>query len=704
MRLGDGAHLMCGESWVRFGASVEWRQVWYNNAMVKKSATETSPASRSKKSATARPMGLTWRQDLKWSLGVLVRLVAGVALLVGMAYLMTWILTLKQNMDDVAAAEAWIEEKPVLYEYSVLVIFSGLAVLAAVTLRPILTAAIGLAVAAGLGYANYQKLSYRDAPVLPEDLKMLESAGNLADFVDTGEVMQLIIGIVLLILGAWLLEHCLRKWLVPRWRERRWWEKIGLVPRVALTAGALSLATCVTWPVLTRQGYNEWLEGAEFLDWNQTVNYEDNGFVVGFLYNLGRMQVEEPEGYSEAEMQRIAEKYRAMKAADTGRVPLDEKVTNVVMILGESFYDPELYTQYFAHTGEDPIPNIRRVMEEYPSGYHYSTSYGGGTANVEFEVLTGLSNYWSRNTPYVNSLSKQDEVLSAATWTNLYNFEPWAMHAYDGTMYKRNIVYPIMGFERFIDENKMKYQEKELESKYVNDWSMYEEALEVLRESEEPQLVNLVTMQGHTPYGGANYPELNYRMTRYSNDLMEQHLQSLHMSDEYLGKFLAAIDELDEPTVVLWYGDHAAAYLYAYTDSTEQAERDLAYTIPYFIYANFELTSPYSAEEVAEMNEELGLSGLEAALSVAETRLGTESWDDLPTTSPNCLMNTVYDLLGVEKPALYYLVEEVCREAPILSRTYYWAEDRELQMTEALRDYELVNYDVLAGKHYWDGE
>ena len=330
--------------------------------------------------------------------------------------------------------------------------------------------------------------------------------------------------------------------------------------------------------------------------------------------------------------------------------------------------------------------------------------FSGKYLNVEFEVLTGLTDYWALNTPYVNSLSKLDRVMSAAAWASLYDFEPWAMHAYDGTMYKRNIVYPIMGFERFVDENTMRYQEREYESSYLNDWSMYEETLEVLRESEEPQLVNLITMQGHMPFDGANYPELDYRMTRYSNDLMEHNLQSMHMSDQYLGEFLAEIEKLEEPTVVLWYGDHGAAFLYAYTDAAEQAERDLAYTIPYFIYANFELESPYSAEEIAEMNEELGLSGLEAALSAAEARLGTESWDDLPTTSPNCLMNTLYDVLGVEKPALYYLVGEVCEETPILAAPYYWAEDRELKMTEVLHDYELVNYDVLAGKHYWDGE
>ena len=108
------------------------------------------------------------------------------------------------------------------------------------------------------------------------------------------------------------------------------------------------------------------------------------------------------------------------------------------------------------------------------------------------------------------------------------------------------------------------------------------------------------------------------------------------------------------------------------------------------MYANFEIESLYTEAEVAELNE-----------AVLGFEIPTEGVD-LPTTTPNCLMNTVYNLLGVEKPALFYLLDEVCTETPVLSAAYYGKETPE--MTEALRDYELVNYDVLAGKHYWDGE
>lgn len=424
------------------------------------------------------------------------------------------------------------------------------------------------------------------------------------------------------------------------------------------------------------------------MDWNQTENYETNGFVLGFLYNLGRLQVEEPEGYSEAEMARIAEKYRALKAADTERVSLDDKVVNFVFIMNESFADPALFEELYPHTGGDILPNLHQLFEEYPSGYMYSPEYGGGTANVEFEGYTGLSNFWARNSPYVNSLSKSTGVLSAASWSKLFGFETLGIHAYDGTMYKRNIVYPILGFDDFLEEKEMQFMEHEGKSEYPNDWSAYQEVLAQIQENDGAQMVGLVTMQNHGPYWVPEYEEIDFWPIGREDYNLAVHWQSIHNGDQYLADFLAELDELDEPTVVLFFGDHAPGLYGDYKDSEDAEVERLAHLTPYLIYANFDIESPYTEKEVAEMNAAVGLE------------FETEGVD-LPTTTPNCLMNTVYNLLGIEKPALFYLLDEVCTETPILSAAYYGKDAPE--MSEALRDYELVNYDVLAGKHYWDG-
>jgi hypothetical protein len=153
---------------------------------------------------------------------------------------------------------------------------------------------------------------------------------------------------------------------------------------------------------------------------------------------------------------------------------------------------------------------------------------------------------------------------------------------------------------------------------------------------------------------------------------------------------LEALDQLDERTVVLWFGDHAAGVLDAYAKSDTKSERDLAQLTPYFVYANFEVKSPFTVQEVAEINQALGFDFPTRGVN-------------LPTTTPNCLANTMYNVMQAEKPVLQYLLDVVCEESPILARKYYDVSDDSPAKidTATLQEYELVNYDVLSGEYYW---
>ena len=197
-------------------------------------------------------------------------------------------------------------------------------------------------------------------------------------------------------------------------------------------------------------------------------------------------------------------------------------------------------------------------------------------------------------------------------------------------------------------------------------------------------------MMNHMPYDSAKYPTLTFRVQNDSDTrIFAANYQSLHEADKYLGEFLDELVELDERTVGLWFGDHAASILNLYHLSDDKQERDLAQLTPYFIYANFDIESLWTVKETAKINEELGFEYPTRGVN-------------LPTTTPNCLLNTMYNILGVEKPALFYLVDTICEETPILMKGYFAGNPPE--ETEVLREYQLVNYDVLAGKHYWDGE
>ena len=137
---------------------------------------------------------------------------------------------------------------------------------------------------------------------------------------------------------------------------------------------------------------------------------------------------------------------------------------------------------------------------------------------------------------------------------------------------------------------------------------------------------------------------------------------------------------------MIWFGDHAAGVLDDYVGADDKWKRDLTHFTPYFIYANFELDDLYTTTEVAKMNQELGFTFPTKGI-------------DLPTVTPNCLANLIYDILGAKKPLIQYVADAVCSEVPVLAPTYFG--NNTPDNTETLHDYELINYDILSGHRYW---
>ncbi len=97
---------------------------------------------------------------------------------------------------------------------------------------------------------------------------------------------------------------------------------------------------------------------------------------------------------------------------------------NIVLVMNESFYDPEILGKHYAHTGGDVIvPNLHKLFQKYPSGYMYSPEYGGNTANIEFAAYTSLSNYWANTIPYISSVSKIKPMPGLANTTRQLGFQ-----------------------------------------------------------------------------------------------------------------------------------------------------------------------------------------------------------------------------------------------------------------------------------------
>lgn len=339
----------------------------------------------------------------------LLRIPCAILFLALIAIILTWFIIWRTNMCDVAAAMEFIQEKPTLAFYNYVVIFSLLSVLAAITWRPFISTGLVFCGLSIVSFIHMQKFRLRAEPLLPEEFALADSAGDLIKFVDIGDIQRLVFGVVFVMVGVILAEYYVRKFVGRNPESLPWWNRTALLTRITFSCMAVALLTSTLRPILRRE-QTEWLEELKLVAWNQVENYENNGFVIGFIYNLGNVALEEPDGYSEEKMEEIASEYQAIKAAgDAKRLSwTKDNIENVVVILAETTYDPMLLEKYYQHTGGDVLPNLHKIFRKYPSGYMYSPEYGGGTANVEFEVQTGLSNYWTKTTPYVNIVSKLD--------------------------------------------------------------------------------------------------------------------------------------------------------------------------------------------------------------------------------------------------------------------------------------------------------
>lgn len=631
------------------------------------------------------------RDESRVAMPAILRVLISTFFLISLAAIYTWFIFWKQNLGDSAAVDQFIEQKPELFIYSYIIIALLMLLIAAVTWRPFLTAGATFSIISGIMYAHIQKYSIRQIPLLPEDFQMAGQLGGMMEFIDINEVIRLIIGIIFILVGSALADHFARKIFGHRTNGLAWWERWAVVPRLTLSMIVLTVLVLVAKPVIQDktqgEGAIEWIDGINLVGWDQAPNYSNNGFVIGFLYNLGALKTEVPEGYNKERVKQILAKYEKIQDEDNiERQPLSEKVDNLILVMDESFYDPEVLGEIYPHRGGDVVPNLHKIFQKYPSGYMYSPEYGGGTANVEFEAFTSLTNYWSRSIPYVNSVSKINHLSGITSFAKENGLTPTAVHAYYGEIYKRDFVYKNMGFSEFLDVKKMTHTERENGHGYIKDSEVYKEILDILNNGEKKHMVGAITMQNHAAYNAAGYPVLHFELSGENGGEMMMHsFESLYNADRYLGEFIKELDKLDGRTVMIWFGDHAAGVLDELVSSKDKGMVDLAHLTPYFIYANFDLENTFTEKEVAALNKATGFSFKTKGV-------------DLPTVTPNCLANILYDVLGVEKPAMVYLAAEVCEETPILAPSYF--ADEKLEMTDTLKEYQIINYDILNGKHY----
>ena len=390
----------------------------------------------------------------------------------------------------------------------------------------------------GLGITNGYMLLIRVTPFNAQDLKVAGDAVTLFDKYFTGfEGIMLAIGIVAVVI-----------WLISMWkRGGQYTGKMHRIPALIAIVAAFGTVGLLTNLAIDKRVVSNYFGNIAFA-------YEDYGFPYCFSASVFNTGIEEPNGYSEETMNKITDN-GAITESKTGR----KEMPNILFIQLESFFDP--YEVEFFKTSQDPIPNFRKLSEQYSSGYFKVPSVGAGTANTEFEVLTGMSmRYFGPGEYPYKTILKMPQAESAATALKKFGYGAHALHNNGGNFYSRADVFNNIGFDSYTSKEFMNILQL-TENGWAKDSVLTQHIKNAMDSTEQQDFVFGITVQGH-----GDYPEEKkienprIRVTGIEDEgrtnAWEYYVNQLYETDQFIGDLIQMLKDRDEPTVLVLYGDH----------------------------------------------------------------------------------------------------------------------------------------------------
>lgn len=289
---------------------------------------------------------------------------------------------------------------------------------------------------------------------------------------------------------------------------------------------------------------------------NLTIAYQSYGFTYCYAYGMISVGVDEPEEYTDESIQKIAERIEKTKTVDKGKV----QTPNIIFLQLESFID--LTNVIDLELSTEATPNFTSLKKEYTSGYLSVNNVGYGTANTEFEIMTGmnLEDFGPGEFPYKTVL-KNTPCESIAYILKDYGYSSHAMHNNTGTFYSRNVVFKNLGYDTYTSLEYMNPKEYTYLG-WVKDSILTDEIIKVLDSTEEQDYLYAISVQGHGAYpsdevlesphinvvSGIEDDERINRYTYYANQIYEM--------DMFIGELINALNNYDEEVILVMYGDH----------------------------------------------------------------------------------------------------------------------------------------------------
>jgi phosphoglycerol transferase MdoB-like AlkP superfamily enzyme len=431
------------------------------------------------------------------------------------------------------------------------------------------------------GIVMYYSIAIRNAPISPWDLMAAGTAFSVLkgfDLTPPPQVIGAIVGVIVWgILSSMLKRR--NKYPKPTLRDR-------------LEAVAASLVLLISFSLIAVFGQGNFYIST----WRQVTANRQNGMLLNFVMNVGTMFNPKPSGYS-AE---TAEDILSSTAGTYQVEEANEQNPNIIAIMDETFSDLSYLGDLHLKNIDDVMPFVHSLAEDDNAitGDLVVPAWGGGTCNSEYEFLTSNSYAFFQNGSYPMLQYVHSETESMASVLAAQGYETVAIHPYYATGWGRNRAYPLFGFQEFLDMDS--FEDPEILRRYISDKSSFEKVIETYENKTDgsPLFCFNVTIQNHCSYDTMydNFPE----DVRFQYDtlypLTKQYLSLIQRSDESIQELVEYFSNVDEPTIIVLFGDHQpyvenAFYNYLTSNSGKSSSEITMdeHTVPFFIWANYDI-------------------------------------------------------------------------------------------------------------------
>ena len=323
---------------------------------------------------------------------------------------------------------------------------------------------------------------------------------------------------------------------------------------------------------------------------NLAYAYRDNGMPYSFLITWVKTGIDKPSGYSEQLVKDVFSKGEMGKdgiytpGEDEGKEPA--KKPNIIYLQLESFIDP-MQVKGFEFS-KDPAPYYKELMKKYSSGYITVPAVGAGTANVEFEAITGISARFFGPGEYPHkSILTEKTCESAAYDMKQLGYSSHAIHNHRGAFYNRNTVFSNLGFDTFTCLEYMSNVTKTPKN-WAKDSVLTENIMDALKSSKGPDYIYTISVQGHGKYPTEKVledPEIEVTKApdEESKWAYEYYANQVYEMDQFVKELTDTLEKYDEDVVLVMYGDH----LPALSMTEDMMESGDLYKTQYIIWDNF---------------------------------------------------------------------------------------------------------------------